>query len=736
MVADQPPEDQESEDSFSIALAFAGAICPTCNEAREPGQCPECGLEIPEVDEVHELAAARQAALTPLARETRSLVESFDSVPPARTELAVDQFIACVLDLDLITRAGEMAQLGPLLSQLDFDDPKAIGGPVRHAVQEYIERARVLRDDVWELASFEAGDPGSEFREFAIEVARWGAEIVDCLLHALTASDPAEVREMASQLQERLSSPPFTGLFDELMPRLSEWSLPDEDARIACVLGKEGRYTDEFGLLDPAAVFGAFADKESPLEELARAASSYFKSVLGPSGPSNEGANALLVLPAVTMATLDRPLLAHRTARLVHDLIERAWARDPDAVQVVVGRTVHQAPIILGASSRIQKSFRLLMLGMGADQVDGETAISTALTAYQELVESAYRMLGWMVLDLDRVVSGARISSTDDAPTVGNLSEQLAASREHAAKQIGAASDSALRNAVAHSRYRWDAEAEEVRDLKTGQSWSVETLERRIDGLVGAVIGADAGWACFVVTRDIEVSASWLEDGSAPEAPGLVATLCFSSHGFKVSGIEDGGATVLIDPPEVIDPARLTPPLAGMSVLPPQPLKYRIKSAADGSVLLEIDAVVMQRAREAEPVVKDLAVLETGLNAMVNSGRDQTEALLETATLEAKVIAVTGLQELATNPDASAALRILRQRLAYLRELVATAPNKKSGLSRLREKLALAEASAAAAARDRGAYERLVDQLQGLTQWANNRGIQWPPRLGFDGADL
>jgi hypothetical protein len=719
-------------DSFlqnlSIKLPFAAAVCPTCDEARLPGVCPECGTEIPQVDEIHVALAARKSALGELAREASELLDDFEA--PTQPEISVgpDQFVACVEDLDLVIRAAEMAGLWSELAGLDFEDSKTIGGTARRAVAEYLARVRELREDAWELARFEVSGPGAQLRDEAIAAGRWGAEIVDVLLRALVADNPGDAQQAAVALQQQLDGFSFIDRLEALAAEAEKSAELDDNARIARVVGRTGKYVDEFGHLDVRSVLAVYADHEAPLEELARSASNYLAGVVELPVVRGDGGHALLILPAVMLATLDRPLLAHRAARLTYDLLERAWDLDPDAVRAIVTRATDETPRILAAGSRVQQSFRLLAQ-VDDEAIEDAVMVATGLTAYQDVAESAYRMLGHMVLDLDRVAGGRRPSpATADAPMLGALTDELLASEDPAARELGAACDSALRNAVAHAQYQWDPQAEAVHDLKTDEAWDMGRLQGAMHDLIGAVTGADASWACFVAVREIDVSPSWAADGSSPEANDLIAALGFSPRGFDVRGVKDDGATVVIGPPDVIDPSRLVPGLAGMALHAPDALCYRVKSAVDGAILLEIDGAAMWRAIKADPEVEDLAIVETTVSAMVANGRDPTDAVEEIAILEAKVIAVTAMQALAADFGPSA-LSTLRRRLAHLRELVATAPHKRRELNKLRDKLTRIEATTGSAAIESVARERLVDQLMGLFKWADGRGVNWPPRL-------
>jgi hypothetical protein len=722
-------EQQPDGGPFEIKLGFAAALCPNCEVAREPGVCPECGAEIPEV-EPGKLEQMRQKAFASLAGQARELVSSFDDPPEAEVSLSVDQFVACVVDLDVIAKASGFATLGNRLSGLDFDDPRIVGGLARQTIVEYLEWIRDLRRDLWELARFHAEGPAIDLREVALDIGRWAAEVVDTFLRALTSTSMGGAREATAVIHERLGHSPFHERFSQVMEELPAWATPNEDARVSVALGREGIYTDEDGHLVFEAILGAFADEAEPYKALGEAASSYFESVIGPGAAEGEG-SALLIVPAATMATLDRPLLAHRLARLFHDLIGRALAVDRAAVEAVAGRAAEQAPLILAAASRIQKEFRLLSKVAEHDEIDDEVVVAALLDAHRELLESSYRTLGAVVLDLSQIERGQGPELEDEPPMLGILMQRLEASADPGLQQLGGAADVALRNATAHSQYRWDSDKEEVRDLKTGQIWPWQELERTVDALVSTLAGVDAAWACLVVREDFELTPSWLGEADAGDVTILSATLSFSAHGFTVTDIEHGGATVVIDRPDLTDPARLVPPLAGMTTIAQDRDRYVVR-ANDGGELIAIDGVVLRRATDAEPEMKDLAVQEVTLNAMINSGRHPTDALLEITVLDAKVVAVTALQELAADLERDAALDRLARRVAYLEQLVRPHQKERREFDRLLDKLDRLAASAGSATDGTNEWRRLCDQLTGLTAWADKRGISWPPRFGRD----
>ncbi len=672
----------------------------------------------------------RGKAFASLAVDALELVATFDEPPEAEVALSVDQFVACFVDLNVIPKAAAFARLGNDLATLDLEDPSVVGGRARQTILEYIGKIRVLRGDLWELGRFHAEGPAIELRDVAIDIGRWAAEIVDSFLRALTSTSMGQASEAAEMVRERLENSPFDERFSRVMDELPAWAIPDEDARISLALGKEGIYTDEHGQLVFEAIVGAFSDEAEPYKALGEAASRYFDGVIGP-GAAKGDASALLVVPAATMATLDRPLVAHRLARLGHDLIGRALAGDRAAVEAVVGRAAEQAPLILAAASRIQKEFRLLSKVAQDEEIDDELVIAALLGAHRELLESSYRTLGALALELGQIERGQEPFAEDETPMLGALVQQLEASADPALQEFGGVADVALRNAAAHSQYRWDTEKDEVRDLKTGQSWSRERLERTVDSLVSALAGFDAAWACLVVREDLEVTPSWLGEADAGDVTILSATFSFSAHGFTVTDIEDGGATVVIAHPDATDPTLLVPPLTGMITIARDRDRYTVR-ADDGEELIAIDGVLLRRATDAEPAMKDLAVQEVTLNAMINSGREPTEAILEIAVLDAKVVAVTALQELAAGLEPDEALDRLAQRVAYLDQLVRPHRKERREFDRLLDKLERLAAGARSAADGSNEWRRLCDQLTGLTAWADKRGISWPPRFGRD----
>jgi hypothetical protein len=322
-------EDDDS-DGFSFALEMAAAACPECDTVAEPGPCPKCGAEVPATDEISEAAKSRQRALEPFSKEARVLRRRFEDPPEATIPLANDQFVACLQDAGVLGRIQQVLAACHDLAALDMNDPQAIGTEVRQAVAASVDEIRELTNIAEELARFAPPGPAFELQDMGIQVSRLGSDVIARLIETVTARTIEEAKEANRLMQAALDS--FHFPTDSLFERLDEYAQPDVDARVSLVLDKPGTYTDEFGFIDTGKVFGAFVGEETLFQSLAERARMYF-SHLGPSESLSEGAAVALILPAVMLGTLDRPLVGHRAARGMVALFEAAMDHDADQVR-------------------------------------------------------------------------------------------------------------------------------------------------------------------------------------------------------------------------------------------------------------------------------------------------------------------------------------------------------------------------------------------------------------------
>jgi hypothetical protein len=721
--------DDDAARSFSISLTFTGAPCPNCGHIAAPGPCAKCGTEVPPSDEPSELLDARRKAIGPLATQARELLDEFDGIAHQHIPLSADHFVTAVIDVKLFRRVGLMPQLGHRLSEVNFDDPKAVGRDARRLVSDHLDHVRELLGVCQELAMFDPDGPAAELQDLALESGRYGARIVEVLVRAITAEKIDEAQAAAAQLQELLEGFPQGERLGEVLPLVEKWSRPDYDSRIGLALARPGRYTDDLGFPDPGRIFAAFSDADEPFKALAARARAYFGHLLG-SAPDEFAEEALLVFPAATLAGLDRPLRAHRVARDLTALMHNASAASPGAVQQLVERTTAAGPLVFAAASRVQKALRHLALGGEAGLVDDEHALKELLGAYLDLVESHFRTFGALALDLIEIPKGGALSQGDQPPMLGELEQRLAAAAHPLAEELANSSDSGLRNAAGHSQYRWDPDRETVIDLRTAATWSVEELEDAIDRLVGAIAGLDAGYSCFVVDGQVELDPpDWLRTGDAPYASLLLTEATLGAYGLHVVDATADGSQILVEEPDRVDPTRILPPLAGIISLLSPPETVQIRSPETGDVLLEVDAAALVEATTADEHVKDLAVFGPLLSVARYAGLDERATLLDALALQIRVVTVTALPDLQRTRFDRAAMFAVAHRLRYIKRFAAKHTlGKEKPVKKLVERLARAEGAARAASfRDRGALNRLLEQMSGLASWAESRGVQWPP---------
>ena len=351
--------------------------------ASQAGTCPDCGAEVAETAETSEEVEARIAALGPLATTAEELVPELRATSWIIAFLG--QFATAISDAELYDRAAAMADLGHVLGGLDLDDKSIIGRSVRRTLNGRISDLRELLGVCQELGAMLPDAPAGEARDLAIAAGEYGASLLLTFLRLLTSPSIREVRESEAELNRLLEGFPPGNRMSELIDESGYLAtLDDIDDRAGRVLQRPGIYTDELGMLSLPLVFGAFSDEVQPLLELANRARDYFAHLL-PSDLPEPAWATLLAVPAVTVGTLDRPLVAHRCARLTSELCELAWKANPGQVEWLVERTSEQGALIFAAAARIDRSTRLLAVGDRAGAVDDVAVLDTLMRAYLDL---------------------------------------------------------------------------------------------------------------------------------------------------------------------------------------------------------------------------------------------------------------------------------------------------------------------------------------------------------------
>jgi hypothetical protein len=713
-----------------MRLEFLAECCPECGEPREPGLCPQCGVEVGESDEVAEIAKARAKALESVDQHLQELIKRFGALPEGNIVVSNDQFATAVSDAKLFEQLGEMTSLGAELEALDVNDRAVVGGELRKAMEGRIAQVEALLAVCQELSLFDPQGPAQELRAVAAESGRYGAKLTQAFMKILVAETIPVAREAGADMQELLDGFPYGDRISELLGEMEAWIVPDFDARAALVLGKPGRYSDDHGFLDAGAVFGAFSDQEAPFEALGECARRYFSHLIG-AGPVREvGIESFLIFPAVGLATLDRPLGAHRISRSIYGLLDSAATAGAEAVQRLVDRTITEGELIFHAVEQIQRGFKLLAAGEEAGLADDAAILKTIMDSYKELAETSFRTYGWLVVDLEKVKKGEALSQGSTPPTMGTLTAQLEASQEPAAQQLAASSDSALRNACGHAQYRWDALAEEVHDMRTDQRWSLEDLELSVESMGSAIAGADAGYTCFLASGRAELKKPEWAGNGPPGLLALVAEATFSARGFRVTELRDQGRTVQIDYGDTPDMLALMSTLGGMTTLAGDGDVVKVLDQA-GQTMLDVEVAAFREASEALPKFKDLAILAPFFSNAARTTEDRDRALLEWLTVMANQVMMTALDAAERDDFGAPAMLRTADRLGYVIDFARAQGGKHDGeIEGLLRRLTRCRSFAFAAAQGNGnAATQFVEEFRTLSDWISARGIVWPPQL-------
>lgn len=715
-------EESGQGGRFSIGLEFSAECCPGCGEPREPGLCPRCGVEVGESVEVAEMAVARGKALKDLSSELDALLARFEEMPEGNIPLSNDQFATAVSDTALFGQIGEMAGIGSALASLDLNDRGVIGRDLRALMAERIGKVEALAETCEELSLFDPSGPAAELRVVAVDSGRYGARLTRVFLEILVAPTIPSARDAEAEMNELLGGFPYAGRTEELAAEIGEWMEPDFDARAALVLGRPGRYSDEQGFLDLAAVFGAFVEDGDPQAELAACGRRYFAHLIDERPIGEDILAGILVIPAIGLATLDRPLAAHRIARASYRLLCEAAGASAAETQRLAEHVIGEGELIWEAIEQIRRGLVLLTAGEEAEVVDEGGVLKTVMDGYRDISETSFRTYGRLILDLGRIRRGEELGPLGDPPTLGNLTEALAASPEPAAKMMAAASDPALRNASAHSQYRWQREGEEVLDLRTGQRWSIEELEASLAAMSGAIAGVDAAYACFLVAGETRIEApGWVAD--VPTLGAQVARLAFVLAGFEVLDVDPGGLWLTIEDGDEIDPLRLMSTLGGITVLARPGDAVRVEGSS-GRTLADVEVVTFREASSAGPSFEDLAILAPFLSSSLRTGTEPQRALREVVTVMANQVLLTAL------PDAPAGGRLRdADRCGYVLSFARRQDIKPDAeLTGLLKILSRCRAAAFAAAREEpDGIGRLAQELLALNELVTTSGIAWPP---------
>lgn len=716
----------EEDGPFTVALEFKAECCPECGEPRDPGPCPECGVEVSSSPEVAEIARARSRALQGIDSLLNDLIAGFRDLPAGNIVVSNDQFARAVSDADIFSQLGTMASIGHELEALNVNDPKVIGGDLRRRMTARVAQVEQLLRSCEDLARFDPQGPAAEFRGVAVESGLYGARLSKAFIRVLVAETIPAARKAAAEMQLLLNGFPYGERIGELLAQMEKWKAPDLDARVALIVGRSGEYSDEHGFLDIEAVFGAFSGSDA-IEQLARRSRRYFAHLLKDQPAAGTALESLLIVPAIEIGALDSPLRAHRIASEVFGLLRSAAEVAPQQVQKLIEQTTAESRLILEANEQIRRGAQLLLAGERAGVVDQAMVVKMTMDAYKDLSETAFRTFGGLIVELARIRRRDAHTDVPQPPTLGALETELAASETLVAHQLADGCDPALRNACAHSQYRWDEESQTVHDMRSDQRWTLEEVQEREVLLSEVIAGASAGHSCYLVASQATLGAPQWVAQEAREMSRIVVTAILRSRGIDVASVTDQGRAVVIrnDKPDV---QALMSGLASLSALLSRDDVIRVRQGS-GEFVAEVNVSAFEEWSQAEEPYKDLALFAPFFSNATRAP-DPQEAIAALLAVQINQV----LRDVLDSPDASQidATMMFRagDRFGYVVDSTrARCPDPGPEVERILKAADRCRSASFAAIRDTAARRRFLRSFKTLHEWVQERGVIWPPTL-------
>jgi hypothetical protein len=625
-----------------------------------PGHCAECGAAVAEPASGDTLAAARVGALGEFVIQVRGLCDRLQSLREPHVPIAADQFAAALQDVGVFAHVGSFADVGYRLSAFDFDDSQQVGRDVRRAARREVEAASLLVRTVEEFAVFAPPAELADARAVIIEAALHGVQILETLLRALTSVQIAAMAEVQRELNELMEPGLWKERLETAEARVEEWGSPDPNARIARGLGLRGDFTDELGLVDLGRVTAVFATADDPFGELARLGAGYLRHLLRTPPGSVRGGAAGLVVPALMLCSLDRPLTAHRVALEMAALLGTAHAADAAAVEGAVARNVAELPRTLAAAQRIRSDVRYLELGLASDEDD---AASRLVTTYKRLAETGFRSAAALAIDVHQIASRAPVGAPAAPPTLGELEGALVP-LGRLGELLLAASDSNLRNAEGHEQYALTQDGREIVDQRSGTRWTLKQIERLIDEIVGAVVGVDAAVGCLIIDEDVGVDLSGvLTSGLGGVFVEQLVGFLLAGHGMSLISLDSRAGKVIFDAPQPIGTDLAAAVLFALAQVIDAPT-VRLERKGSGHGVEAARELLLRRS--TSPELQDLVYLQVVHDAERRTAVEPRDALATSLWQQLTVVAAAGLDALDTAEDDSVAAAVIERRLTFV----------------------------------------------------------------------
>lgn len=708
------------EEIISLALPFAESTCESCGSEGAVGICSECGGVRRDNSEGDPILRMRRRALTGMDERVTALAVELEVTPAGHVPCTGLQYGRVLADSDLLGQFQRVTELFMHLHGLDLGDSKVVGSTLRRCVLQLVEQVEgvvgVRRNLLWFLPP----ESCSELREMVNALARGALGLARVTVEALTAGQ-GHASRLAGELQSYLDAPVDFDRFCELLDVLK--TEPDSlDDRVGIALGLAGAYTDQYGRLDFAGVLAAFADSEEPLLEVGRRATCYLNheirepQALGPEA-------AVLALPASTLASLDRPLIGHRVAFELAELLWRAHATDAHMTQALVERTLDDGPRLLASLARTETTQRRIALDSEATPAD---AVSDLVELYATAAEAGFRSYSWLALDLERIIGGEEVSNQPEMPMLGEIAQRLAASSSDLAGLLAQAVSPELRNAAKHEGYTVDAGGASL-DVRDG-ALGADELQDLTEAMVACLAGMDAAIAAWGLESGLLLAASPPGDDTAGADYArrvITRSLLRVSGGELLSVSWVPTVTLVAQMQRPLLRASLLQVLAGISELRPEAETLEMRDKG-GTLIVAVLRKSFVRYRDAGPETSAIAALYGVFDAAVSIGENEGEAAQDAVAVMIRLLTPEEIEsDLQGSQEVT--LRVVALRAAAIRTFIGVHSLGPSGLDeKFTALLRRAETAAMAVARgDKGALSRMLKALMPLYEWTTQRNADF-----------
>jgi hypothetical protein len=700
---------------FELSLLFAAEECPICGETVPGGICANCGADVP-APEPSAATKARTSALVPLGERARSVVASFDAFPDPHIAVSPSQLAFAISDAELPTHTLDLIAFARNVSELELEDPYAIGSETRRRLAAKLDDVERLRDLARLLAEFEAAEPVAKLPTLVARMSKVGAMVIEKVLGVLVSETPEAAGAAAKELQDALEAPAEADEIERLLALVPElFAADDVNARVALVTGRDADYTDDLGLPDPVLIFAPAPGERTSFAALSQGARRYLSHLLA--DPDKLGdEHAILVFPAVQLALLDRPCEHHRRAELVGILFRDAGERDPAALDATHRAYEDHAGMAFETSMRVRRLLRLLATGEVLTPAD---YVESAVEMYRQLAEGHFRAAMRCVL-----AARAALEGKDPPPEsilLGDIESRLGGWHDELGRSFDGVIERHLRNGEAHQEYRVDPATLEV-VLQDGLRLTPDDIEKLTEDLAGAVVAIDAAANCHTINTGRTTAPSWLANGESPRLVEQTARTVAAGLGVTIDTfvIENGTVTIRLPDDENIGRYKARQVL--WTARPFAPSATEFKAYRCDRLIASFTSEGIDRWQVASDAEQPLLMIEALYESEVRCGAGEQDTLRDAIATCARFT----INEPLSMPPKRAEIRMLENRLRAISRMASRHDAGVNGeLSEPLGQIRSARESLKLASRSQDYGRRFGVSISALARWAD----QYPGTL-------